>query len=253
MANNVVTATFNGATEIVADSRYQYDYGQTLVFADLNLPEAYEVHFSNKSSGGTTITQIGNDEGVTIPDQFLSTGGTVYAWVFLHEGEDDGETMYRVAIPVKRRPQPSDDQPTPSEQSAITQAIAALNVAVEEANESAERAALSEANASDSEENASASEENALAYANRAESARDRAVTAEGNALDSEIKARTYKNEAASYASEAYVSAERAEQAANTAGYLDVEIVNGRLIYTRTDQVDVDFKLSGGHLIMEAI
>lgn len=168
MANNVVTATFNGATEIVADSRYQYDYGQMLVFADLDLPEAYEVHFSNKTSSGTTITQIGNDEGVTIPDQFLATGGTVYAWVFLHDGEDDGETMYRVAIPVKRRPQPSDDAPTPEEQSVITQLVSALNAAVEEASESASRAALSEANASDSEENASASEEAAKGYAEEA-------------------------------------------------------------------------------------
>lgn len=48
-------------------------------------------------------------------------------------------------------------------------------------------------------------------------------------------------------------SADRAEQAANTAGYLDVEIVDGRLIYTRTDAVDVDFALDDGRLIMEAI
>ena len=48
-------------------------------------------------------------------------------------------------------------------------------------------------------------------------------------------------------------NADRAEQAANTAGYLDVEIVDGRLIYTRTDAVDVDFALNNGRLIMEAI
>lgn len=48
-------------------------------------------------------------------------------------------------------------------------------------------------------------------------------------------------------------SAERAEQAANTAGYLDVEIVDGDLIYTRTDAVDVDFALVDGDLVMEAI
>ena len=48
-------------------------------------------------------------------------------------------------------------------------------------------------------------------------------------------------------------SADRAEQAANNAGYLDVKIVGGRLIYTRTDAVDVDFALNNGRLIMEAI
>ena len=54
-------------------------------------------------------------------------------------------------------------------------------------------------------------------------------------------------------AASAYADAERAEQAASTAGYLDVEIVDGRLIYTRTDAVDVDFALDNGRLIMEAI
>lgn len=48
-------------------------------------------------------------------------------------------------------------------------------------------------------------------------------------------------------------SADRAEQAANTAGYLDMEIVDGDLIYTRTDAVDVDFALVDGNLVMEVI
>lgn len=48
-------------------------------------------------------------------------------------------------------------------------------------------------------------------------------------------------------------SAERAEQAANTAGYIDVEIVDGDLIYKRTDAVDVDFDLIDGDLVMEVI
>ena len=38
-----------------------------------------------------------------------------------------------------------------------------------------------------------------------------------------------------------------------TEKYLDVEIVNGRLIYTRTDAVDVDFELENGRLLMEVI
>ena len=54
-------------------------------------------------------------------------------------------------------------------------------------------------------------------------------------------------------AQSASADADRAEQAASTAGYLDVKIVDGRLIYTRTDAVDVDFALNNGRLIMEAI
>lgn len=129
---NIITAKFcNNKKSAWADEQWQWDYGQILQFEGLELPDAYEVHFSNIAIGGESITQIGNADGVTIPDQFFVSGETIYAWVYLHQGEDDGETEYSVTIPIKKRPQPSDTPPTPQEQSAIDQAIAALNVAVE--------------------------------------------------------------------------------------------------------------------------
>lgn len=193
---NIIAASFGGATVCRTSPAYQYDYGQLLTFPDLELPTAFECHFSN-TERGTSVTQIGENNVVTIPDTMFQTGAYIYAWVFLHTGEDDGETEYMAVIPILKRAQPTDDVPTPVEQSAITQAIAALNAAVEQTGEDVADAALS--------------------------------------------------------ASEAYTSAERAEQAATTAGYLDVEIVNGRLIYTRTDAVDVDFELENGRLLMEVI
>lgn len=136
MALNIITAKFcSGATQAWAPEAWQYDYGQVLQFDGIDLPEAYQVHFSNKPMAGETITQIGGADGVSVPDQFFQSGEAVYAWVYLHEGEDDGETVYMVTIPVKKRPQPSDEVPTPVEQSAIDQAIAALNIAVEKADE----------------------------------------------------------------------------------------------------------------------
>ena len=134
--SNIVTAKFcSDQTRAWTDELWQYDYGQILKFDGLELPDAYEVHFSNQPLTGETITQIGTADGVTIPDQFLQSGEVVYAWVYLHAGEDDGETEYMVTIPVSKRPEPSDEQPTPVEQSAIDQAIAALNIAVEKADE----------------------------------------------------------------------------------------------------------------------
>ena len=53
-------------------------------------------------------------------------------------------------------------------------------------------------------------------------------------------------------ASSAERDADRAEMAARESGYFDVEIVDGRLIYTRTDNVGVDFAIVDGHLVMEA-
>ena len=72
MATNIIVAKFCAdQTRAWTDELWQYDYGQILKFDGLELPDAYEVHFSNQPLTGETITQIGNADGVTIPDQFL--------------------------------------------------------------------------------------------------------------------------------------------------------------------------------------
>ena len=132
LRGKTLVARFGGYRTITTSSLWQYDYGQTLKLEGLTLPEAYEVHFSKSDGVGTAITQIGNSEGVVIPDMLLLTPGPIYAWIYLHEGNDDGETEFKLTIPVNARVRPTDDEPTPVEQSAITEAIAVLNVAVEE-------------------------------------------------------------------------------------------------------------------------
>lgn len=128
---NVTEVKFNGAKGDSA-ALYQFDYGQILTFPDLILPEAYEVHFARQSDA-QTITMIGTADGVTVPDEMLLTAGHIKVYIYLHEGETDGETEYKAIIPVIARPEPSDIEPTPVQQDVITQAIAALNVAVDEA------------------------------------------------------------------------------------------------------------------------
>lgn len=110
---------------------YQYDYGQRLVLEGLNLPVAYEVHFSNDEHG-ESVTQIADSTGVDIPDMLLTTGQKIYVWVYLHNTENDGETVYKGIIPVKERAMPKDTPPTPVQQSALDQAIAAFNAGIEE-------------------------------------------------------------------------------------------------------------------------
>ena len=134
--DNVTKISFKGKTRIESKPLYQYDYGQKLKFIDLDLPASYEVHFSNYERG-TSITQIGYRSGVSIPDSLLATGLDIYVWIFLHTGQDDGETEYMVTIPVYERAEISDEQPTPAEQSTITQTIAVLNSAVNAASTSA--------------------------------------------------------------------------------------------------------------------
>ena len=132
MRDNVITATYNGTGRYKTQPLYQYDYGQLLKINGVELPSAYEVHFSNAIHGNAT-TQIGNADGVSIPDMYLLSGQTVYAWLFLHSGADDGETEFIITIPVLPRAKPTDQQPTPVQQSAIDEAILALQQALYEA------------------------------------------------------------------------------------------------------------------------
>ena len=261
---NILTATFKpGARVCTPDKKgVQYDYGQVLKIAGLDLPDAFEVHFAN-AGDTTTITQIAQNGVVEIPDQFFTSSKQINAYIFLHDGETDGETEYKITIGVLPRPAISDEEPTPEEQSAITQAIAALQSAVsqtaqsetnaaasaESAATSASEAAMSAQNAADSEttagemaQAAEASAEAAAGSASAAAQSASAAATSEDNAEDSAEEARRYK--------------ELAEQIAGTAGYMFMEIDDrGRLIYTRTDQVDADFSISrpAGHLILEAV
>ena len=140
---NRVKAIFtNGSRRVRTNFLWQYDYGQVLQITGIDLPESYEVHFGNNPEGSAT-TALGNAEGVVIPDTYLQTGESVYAWLFLHTGEDDGETVYEIEIPVIRRAAISNQPPTPVQQDAITQAIAELNSAVDEVEQAVSGVQLS--------------------------------------------------------------------------------------------------------------
>jgi hypothetical protein len=110
---------------------YQYDYGQKLLFSGVELPDFYEVHFSNELHGEST-TVIGDSTGAEIPESYLATGKPVYVWFFAHTEVSDGETEFQGVVPVIKRAQPSDVDPTPTERTVIAQAIAALNEAYAE-------------------------------------------------------------------------------------------------------------------------
>ena len=124
--NNILKVSFCGKTKITSKALYQYDYGQILKFIDLQLPPAYEVHFSNHEHGESKTVLTTSNE-VAIPDEFLQNGRDVYVWVYIHTGNNDGETEYEIIIPVIERAKPTNRQPEPEEQDIITQTIAELN------------------------------------------------------------------------------------------------------------------------------
>ncbi len=162
MANNIVTATFNASHFAVTPSIYRYNYGNILAFEGIeNLPTYFEVHFANR--GDTTTTPwLGQDGQVTIPDDYLQTGKQIVAYIYLHETAADGETVYKVLIPVRDREEPEDVQPTPEQQTALEAAIYALNT---ETGVATEAAAAAEESAQRAEEAAASIDEDMIADA----------------------------------------------------------------------------------------
>lgn len=139
MRGNTVTLHLKKSSVATAGRLFQYDYGQRLILADVVLPDAYEVHFANNKLGESK-TMIGNATGVDVPDEMLLSGDNVHVWLYLHDGETDGETEYEGVIYVTKRAKPTDQEPTPVQQSTVDQAIAALNQAVEKTTEAKEAA-----------------------------------------------------------------------------------------------------------------
>ena len=130
--SKIIHAPVGGGRYTVTSPIVKEDYGLYLLIEGLELPSTYEVDFSNSEHNGTSVTMIGNADGVLIPSQFISSGKDVFAFLY-HVGADFGRTVYKFRIPNKLRPDRTEETPTPEEQSVIDQTISALNDAVEEA------------------------------------------------------------------------------------------------------------------------
>ena len=254
MANeNVIQATFDGFYKTYTEPSWLIDHGMELSISGIDLPDEFECHFSNSRSVAAK-RQIGENGVVTIPDEyFLSNAAQIFCWIYLHPTVDSGVTEYEIVIPLRQRPNVDPSEPTQEQQDIVDQAIAALNVAMAATSADAESASASATAASDSASAALTSEQNASASASAAAGSASAALASQNEAAQSATAAANSASAASASATSAYNDAERAEQAAATAGYLDVEIVDGDLIYTRTDAVDVDFELVEGNLVMEAV
>jgi len=258
---NVLKIAFGGSKSVKSNPLYQYDYGQKILFVGLSLPNVYEVHFSNYDETGESKTSLGDETGAIIPDEYLTTGLDVYAWIFLHADTSDGETKYKVRIPVNKRARPSDTEPTPVQQDIITQAIAVLNQAVVDTAESAEIASDASnvaiefaGQARESARQANEYKLSAVESANNAEVSKQGAKQFSESARQSAISASNSAIEASDFADNASASADRAEQSAAQSGYMFFSIdERGHLIYEKTENVDVDFYLRDGHLYVEAV
>ena len=101
----LVAQLYDQESMAYTESVYQHDKNVTMVFEGADLPEKYEVIFSDRKDRGISIACEGTGSGVLIPNELLSTGEYVYAWVRL-VNEDEKTTVYSVTIPVIPRPVP---------------------------------------------------------------------------------------------------------------------------------------------------
>ena len=113
---------------------YKIDYGTKLELIGIDLPQTYEVHFS-KSITEDAYRVLGDASGVVVPDVLLETDGTLYGWLYVHTGADDGWTKRSFMCVVQNRSGVQNVEPPPVQQDIIEQAIAALNAGVEEVHE----------------------------------------------------------------------------------------------------------------------
>lgn len=118
---------------------YRLDEEQYLMFTDIELPSRFRVDFG-LSESGDTISMVGTNNKVLIPDRLLTDAGVLHAWVWLDTGTYGGKTCYHAIIPLKQRGNVTDITPTPAEQSTIDSLIDALNEGVEAAGEAADAA-----------------------------------------------------------------------------------------------------------------
>ena len=221
------------------------DYGILFQMPDLDLPAAYQVDFSNKLTGGTALTVVGNSDGALIPTSLIDSGKDVYAFLY-YTGVGFGKTTHVFRINNNRRAKRGTPAPDPGQQSVIDATIAALNNAVESTAADAEQTASDAARAAAARTAAETAEGNAEASATAA-------AQSEANAAQSESTATAAATSAATSASNASRDADRAEQAAAQSGYLWFYIENGKLYMDRTQNTHVNFFMRDGKLYVEEV
>lgn len=182
-ARNIITANFSGGTSATTAPLWQWDYGQVLCITGIeDLPAAFEVHFSTNRTGGVSTVAVGADGQVTIPNELLTIGKNLNAWIYLSDAQGEGETEYSILIPVKARPMP---------ETYDAEVSGEFDDVVRQVSEYAQTAQTAADNAGASASAAAASADSAAASASAADVAKTAAETAQGKAEDAQTAAET--------------------------------------------------------------
>ena len=154
MDGNIITAAFQeGETRCVASGLWQWDFGQILQITGLDLPAAVELHMYQKD---LSCTRVGTTEnGVTrvaIPDIMLRANMPITIYLYLHVEQTDGETEYKITLPITGRQRPVDydiaDPGISIVYQALLDALDLLNGQIQTVQECAEEAVAAAESAS---------------------------------------------------------------------------------------------------------
>lgn len=199
----MITVTFlNGCILATAEqSLWQYSYNQQLQINGLELPGVFTVDFCNEGDT-TTVAMIGSSGVVDIPNELLTSGRDIVAYVFQKSALTGGITRCEIRIDVLTRPERDDETPTPEQEAVIDQYIAELNEGVEKAETAAENAETSENNAAASAADAQQSKADAAASASAAAGSASDASNSADAAAQSAVNASNSAENAAEAASE---------------------------------------------------
>ena len=222
--SNVIEVKFHGARLANVDAIYRLDQEQFLQFSDIELPPTYRVDFG-RTEDGDTISMIGDENGVQIPDELLVDAGKLHVWIWLNTGTYGGKTCYHAIMRKKIRGDVTDYVPTPGERQQIDTFLEIMNREATKAEEEAGNAETSAGNA----------ERDALKAEGFSIGTQDGVPVESGSPY--------FMNNASFFASVA-------GQAASNAGWVHFYIDgDGYLHYVKTENCDLDFYIdNNGYL-----
>lgn len=109
----MIEITFdNSVKEVSAFGLTQWDKGQKLKILWDDMPLKFQVHFTSRGSHEAIVVSAESQSGtavVDIPDELLKNSADIFAWIYLTEGENVGESTKRAVLYVRPRAKPHTD------------------------------------------------------------------------------------------------------------------------------------------------
>ena len=183
MDEHIINISFGSNQYATAKAREQYSYGQEIAFSNIELPEVFQVYFSN-SPAGEAKPVSGQNGKVLIPDEYFLSGEPVYCYILIHDASTDGRTKYVAKIPIEPRPELTEMELTEVQRDIATEAIATLQEATARVTDMAEQVsnnlAITVQNAEQSSLDADRAEQSAQDANQSALTAEEKATLANG-------------------------------------------------------------------------